>query len=623
MNIINPYGDKVSLFAENELKCYLQRMGNPDIKINLRISNPAGQDMENVPDSALDDQYYIHIDENTQLISGDNPRALLLAVYRYLTIIGCRFLRPGKNHEIIPVYTNKKAFFAKEKHTASLRHRGVCIEGFDSIDNIIDFIDWLPKIGFNSFFFQFRTPHTFLKRWYEYTASFDGQWKEEDSARMLKYFDELMEKRGLLRHRMGHGWTAEIIGAKNTSGWDGEKFDIPDEIRPLIACVNGKRELMGGVAVNTNLCMSNPDALKIFAKNVTEYLIDNPGTEYLHIWLADGHHNFCECDKCKDLTPADQYITLLNHLDSSLTEANIDTKLCLLMYEDLFWPPKKNKLNNPDRFALMFAPIHRTFNYSYSEIKCADSVPEFNLNKTVAPKDIASNLAFLKGWKEAVSCDSFAYDYYLGRAHHSEPSHFKMSKTIYDDLHTYKELDLNGIISCQELRCAFPNSLPNYIMGRISFNLDESFEKTVEEYYMACYGDSGVELYHLMNNLSLLFDMDYINYQFCPTARKNPNIAENMKKAAEELKKIEELISARKDTVHPVQTHMWSELEFFVKYTFIFVEIVKQCSLGLNKKADEIFKKEFIPLVTSHEKIDQSSLDVSRVINTINCALDL
>ncbi len=621
MNIINEYNNRTCEFAKSELKAYLSRMGNPDFTITFKISNPAEKSMEEVLDCGLDDQYYIHIDSDTRIISANNPRALLLAVYRYLAMIGCRFLRPGKTFEIVPVYQSTESFYAYEKHTASLRHRGICIEGTDSIENIADMLDYLPKVGYNSFFFQFRTPHTFLKRWYDYDNCQNEKWQEETSERLLEFFNDMMEERGLLRHRMGHGWTAEIIGAKNSCGWDSEEYEIPKDIKPLVALVGEKRALMGGVAVNTNLCFSNKDALNKFSQSVEEYLENNPQTEYLHIWLADGQRNFCECEACRDMRPADQYIMLLNHLDTCLTKKGLNTKLCLLMYEDLLWAPIVKKLNNPNRFTLMFAPIHRSFNVSYKDVKNLPEVPDFILNKSVSPKDTPSNLAFLKAWKNAVACDSFAYDYYLGRAHHSEPGHFKISKMIYDDLHTYKELELNGIISCQELRCAFPNSLPNYIMGRTALNLDESFEDIAKEYYTACYGDCGEKLYQLMDKLSCVFDMDYINYIFCPIPRENLNIAKNMEKADSELKKIEALISERKDKLHPVQSHMWRELEFFVRYTYVFANIVRLRSSGLKDEAEEIFKNEFIPLVTMHEKTDQASLDVSRVINTIQSAL--
>ena len=615
MKINNLCPNKTTNFAKEELENYLFSMGAPDIEITLSVENECDS-------LSMDDKYSINVDSSIGTISANTPRALLIAVYRYLTLIGCRFLRPGKKYEIVPVYDKIQKFFAKEEYSAHLRHRGVCIEGFDSMENIEDFLDWIPKIGFNSFFFQFKTPHTFLSRWYNYANKDGKEWTEKQSKKALDYFDTLMSKRGLIRHRMGHGWTAEIIGAKNIYGWDNENFDIPDSVKPMIAQINGKRELRNGVAVNTNLCMTNKDALDAFSSHVTNYLADNPDTEYLHIWLADGHHNFCECENCKDLTPADQYITLLNYLDSSLTKKNINTKLCLLMYEDLFWPPVKKSLDNPDRFVLMFAPIHRTFNQSYSEIKAAETIPQFNLNQTTAPKDIESNMAFLREWKKMVPCDSFVYDYYLGRAHHSDPSHFKIAKIMYNDIKAYPQMQLNGIISCQELRVAFPNAFANYAMARVTFDPEISFEEIANEYYTACYGDSANEVINIMNGLSDIFDCDYINYMFCPTPRKNSELADKMKKIPDIADKIEELIKTHNPTKYKVQEFMWNGLKFFADYIRIFALMTEYKCLGKDKEAEDIFENKLIPLVKSNEEKDQGALDASRLIQTIKSSLN-
>lgn len=610
MKITNLNPNITAEFAKEELTDYLTRMGSPCMEINLTLENNSSDE--------FDDKYCINIEKSGGTISANSPRALLIAVYRYLNLIGCRFLRPGKKYEIVPRYSTTESFCAFEKHSVLLRHRGVCIEGFDSVENIEDFLDWIPKIGFNSFFFQFKTPHTFLSRWYNYIGK---DWTEEDSKKALKHFNSLMAKRGLIRHRMGHGWTAEIIGAKKIYGWDNESLDIPENIKPMIAEINGERSLMGGIAVNTNLCMTNHDALNAFGNNVVNYIKENPDTEYLHIWLADGNHNFCECENCKDLTPADQYINLLNHLDKRLTDAKIKTKLCLLMYEDLFWPPQTKVLKNPDRFVLMFAPIHRTFNQSYNEIEEAENIPEFNLNKTTAPKDIETNMAFLREWKKKVPCDSFVYDYHLGRAHHSDPSHFKIAKIIYNDIKAYPKMQLNGIISCQELRVSFPNAIANYVMAKASFDDKLTFEKITEEYFSACYGKSADKLIDIMDELSLLFDCDYINYMFCPSPRKNADLAEKMKQVPLIAQRIEELIQHHIQTDYDVQEYMWNELKFFADYIRIFAKMVMLKCEGEDAKAMEVMENKLTPLVKSHEIKDQGALDVARLLHTISVAL--
>ena len=622
MKIFVSSSDKAVRFAAAELEKYLTLMGAPDLCFSLKVENPAHEGMTLVENAELDDQYYIRVDSRGQVIVGNNPRALLLSVYRYLTLIGCRFLRPGKRFEIIPTLNATSDFYAFEEHTASLRHRGVCIEGTDSVENVSDMLDWLPKIGCNSFFFQFKTPHNFLKKWYEHDSEFIGEWSEQDSENALEKFDEAMEIRGLLRHRMGHGWTADIIGAKNTYGWDKDSFELSEKIRPIVAEVNGKRELIKSVAINTNLCYTNQKALKIFSESVIKYLLKKPDTEYLHIWLADGYHNFCECKACKNLRPADQYIVLLNFLDKELTRKGINVKLCLLMYEDLFWPPTVKRLDNPERFTLMFAPIHRTFNASYSEVKELPRIPDFTLNKTDFPEDVASNLAFLHAWRQVIPCDSFAYDYYLGRAHHGEPTHFKIAKILYDDLHHYKVMGLGGIISCQELRAAFPNALPNYVMGQASLNLSRDFDDIAREYYISAYGAYGEELYTEMSKLSILFDLDYAN-PLCPTPCENSALALNMEKAVSYIENIKELINKDKRDINAIQAYMWGEIDFFVGYTVLLAKIIRLCALGEKAASKEIFENEFIPLITKHESLDQAALDVARVINTLFRGLGL
>lgn len=620
MKIESLAGDRVSAFAAKELKSYLSRMGCPDLSFTLDVRELSQFGMAKVADSELDDQYFIKVDEEQQIVYGNNPRALLLGIYRYLFLIGCRFLRPGRTYEIVPVHIEISDFYATEAHTASLRHRGVCIEGGESIDNIADFLDWLPKVGFNSFFFQFKNPHTFLKRWYE--LHLGGKWDVETSKRLRAYFDDLMAERGLLRHRMGHGWTADVIGAQNGVGWEQEDLELSDKLQSVLALVNGKRELHHGVPVNTNLCFSNPHALELFADCVVKYLAKHPDTEYLHIWLADSSHNSCECDLCKSLRPSDHYITLLNFLGDKLTELGVKTRLCLLMYQDLLWPPIKNSLKDPDRFVLMFAPIHRTFNRSYGDVVPSASIPNFELNKSHFPKDIESNLALLNAWKAVVPCDSFVYDYHLGRAHHSEPSHFKMSRIIYNDLHANRSIGLNGFVSCQELRIAFPNGLANFVMGQASLNLGTTFEELTKDYYLSSYGASGEVLLPIVNRLSELFDCDYINRYFCPVPRIDAGLADKMKAVEGLLDEIRSLIENHKPVDYPVQTHMWEELEFFVDYTSLFARMLALRASDKADEANELFTSAFKPLLLEHEKRDQSSLDVARDLGTIEYALE-
>ena len=59
----------------------------------------------------------------------------------------------------------------KLRERPAYRHRGVCIEGAVSWEHVRDMVAWLPKLGFNAYFIQFREAYNFFQRWYEHEAN--------------------------------------------------------------------------------------------------------------------------------------------------------------------------------------------------------------------------------------------------------------------------------------------------------------------------------------------------------------------------------------------------------------------------------------------------------------------
>ena len=56
-----------------------------------------------------DDEIFIDVVDGGGVISGSNPRSVLIAVYRFLYSLGCRWLRPGDDGEIIPTRSLEKS----------------------------------------------------------------------------------------------------------------------------------------------------------------------------------------------------------------------------------------------------------------------------------------------------------------------------------------------------------------------------------------------------------------------------------------------------------------------------------------------------------------------------------
>lgn len=108
----------------------------------------------------------------------------------------------------------------------------------------------------------------------------------------------------------------------------------------------------------------------------------------------------------------DFYVLLLNELDAALTERGLSTRIVFLIYQDLLWPPLEERLENQERFILMFAPISRTYSRELRWSKEAE-VPPYVRNKLSFPRSAEANVAFLDAWREVFAGDSFDFDYHL------------------------------------------------------------------------------------------------------------------------------------------------------------------------------------------------------------------
>ena len=511
----------VVALAASELKRYLERL--TDREVEVAVDNDAAEaitlgligdfpelDPPDVPNPELDDAIRIETKGSQGIIAGINPRSVLIAVYRYLTELGCRWVRPGDDGAYVPRLTALANVHVDEQ--AAHRHRAVCIEGAVSYEHVRDMIDWIPKVGFNGYFIQFREAHTFFDRWYRQTGNPQKQ-SEPLSIDKAREFTAMLEdeitRRGLLYHKVGHGWTCEPFGIP-ALGWDKQDQTPPPEIAQYLAEVNGKRDFWKGVALDTNLCYSNPEVRRIIVDAVVDYARENPHIDYVHFWLADGTNNNCECAECVKARPSDFYVMMLNELDRRLSEAGLKTRIVFLIYVDLLWPPLEQKIENPDRFVLMFAPIVRTYSETFEVGEELPELPPFERNHLQFPKSVDANVAFLRAWQEMFDGDSFDFDYHLMWDHSNDPGHMYISRTIADDMKGLKKIGLNGYVSCQIQRIFLPTGLAMTIMGRTLWNDKTDFDLVTDDYFTGAFGPDGSACREYLERLSALFNPVYI-----------------------------------------------------------------------------------------------------------------
>lgn len=605
--------EKYLSYADSGLCFYINRESTviPDqegIRIAIRLTGEQA--------SPFDDKYTISLDMNKRegSICGCNPRSILLGVYAFLEQLGFRFLMPGDKGCVIPDTLPfpdnavPACCFHIEK-TAHMRHRGICIEGANSIENITDMIDWLPKAGFNSFFSQFKEPFIFLNRWYEHVNNPTYAEDSKNSAFYEECYRTILteiRKRGLILHAGGHGWTCEAIGYPS-NGWTLAGSPPTPEIVPLLAQVNGKRDLMDNIPMNTNLCYANDTARKRFRDVVVAYVREHPQTDFLHVWLADEVNHVCECSQCRKVTPTDQYIRLLNEIDEELERQELDCHLVFLLYQELLYPPISERLKHPERFTLLFAPISRSFRDSYPDTVKPYSLPPYERNHMTLPVNINENLAYLKEWKKSADVESFVYDYPLGRAHYGDLGYLNISRVIYDDIRHLSGMGMNGYMSCQELRIFMPNSLPDYLMGHLLFDTSLGFGQIVEDYFQSAYGSRWRLAHSYLQEVSGLSDCDYFN-------GKGPRINQEQHDRYEALvESLREYQPQIQEAYSAAGNIFWKTLDYHVNYSILLGKSLSFLTTGDQAMADQGFK-EFCGYVRRMEPQMQAYLDVYRII---------
>jgi hypothetical protein len=507
----NSSEDSVLAYAGKELSRYLRRitgtephvlgvrertdradaawLGRCDQMPPLSGLSPA----ETLSPDPWDDGYALWADENGLYISGRNGRSVLYGVYAFLERQGVRFLRPGFEGEIVP---RRQALAMPETPIVGrprYRHRGVCIEGAPSIAHALEMVDWCAKKRMNTVFLQFLSSRYFYNRWYERPYNVEHSDSAVSEAEALTLDDQVitsMKQRGLILHRVGHGWTSAAFGMPR-SGWVTADEEVDPEYVRWLAEVDGERALYEGIPINTELCYSYPPAFEAFVETVVRYCEAHPELDVVHVWLSDATNNKCECEACRKLSISDWYAQIVNALSEALYHRVPNVRFAFLAYHELLWAPEEVALDNQHGNAiLMFAPIARCYGHSLADPDCDDERewPRPPLNQYAASRYNAFYVQRLAEWREVFAGDSFDFDYHLMWAAWDHMTDTHIAHLYHEDLQQLKGMGLDGIVSCQSFRAFYPSGLAMSTLAEALWDPDTPWEEMRDRYLEAAYG---------------------------------------------------------------------------------------------------------------------------------------
>jgi len=496
-------------YAAEELRKYLRMMmpecGNIDIKYDpeakdgfrLGLMQDFGLDISDAEEPDLDDILYIDCDDKGGIIAGDNPRSVLLAVYEYLRQNGCRWLMPGVDGEFIPM---QDIVAVKYRHKPSCRYRGQCNEGAEYQSDMMDAIEFTPKVGMNVFMLEFFVPAGYYRQYYNHKHNEMNRNPEPVSENQILQWKRQCEseinKRGLMFHDIGHGWTCKPFGI-NTAMKSGDQAQqdlnnasLTDKQKSYLALVNGERKLWKGYPNWTQFCMSNEEGRHRVAEYVAEYAESHSNSDYIHVWLADFVNNHCECEECRKMMPWDWYITLLNEIDEEMTARGLGSKVVFACYTEMLYVSDKVKLKNPDRFSLLVAPISRSYYEAIPEKPKHIEPAPYTLNKLIMPPDIDTYLLQTRRQVETYKVtNTMVYEYHFCFNQYFNPGNMDYARMLYKDVKAYKINGMKGIIQDGTQRNYYPNTFLLYVYAETLFDTSVDFDTMVEDYYSHAYGE--------------------------------------------------------------------------------------------------------------------------------------
>lgn len=507
MNICVSEKTETLLYAAEELQKYLLMMDealSDEVGIVLSV-----KEYENI-DPMVEDIVEIDIEKMKGTIAGSNGRSVLMGVYTFLKSAGCLWVRPGKLGEYIPkkpMADHSCKFYKK----ADCDFRGECIEGAPSLENIIETVEFLPKINANLFMMEYIIPYTYFSRWYKHV---DNPYKEdegvtfEDAGEIVHKIEMAVKKCGLQLHSLGHGYTFEPYGLPYRTRQD--VYEPSEEALSVMAQIGGKRFLFKNAPNQTQFCMSNETARQKMVDFLVGYLQKKPYIDFLHVWLSDSRNNHCECDNCQKKTPSDFYVMLLNELDQALTEKGVRTKIVFIMYTDTYWAPETVRFNNPDRFIMTTATTGRDRSKPYLTERHDGPLPEYQRNQNTFTVTMPLSLSFTDSWKPVFDGKRFLFEYHFWLDHYVDPGYMHFAKNIYHDARSIADTGFHGIMDDKTQRCYFPTGLPMAVYGETLFERELDLDEYTDRYFEKCFGKDAEKARAYLEEISAIFGPDQL-----------------------------------------------------------------------------------------------------------------
>lgn len=395
--------------------------------------------------------YGRRIHERGAEIYGDEPGAVLHAVYALLETLGCVWLHPWDGGEIVPRISRIELPLGERVFEPAMVHRE--FTNLMPIDRDYALhIDWMAKQRFNRFMVF---------------ANIEGS---------VERYLELLEPEVVAR------------GMRATMGHHSFRYFLPPaahfaEHPEWYALLDGARSPQG------QLCTSNPEVAERVAAAVCDFFATHPQIEMIGLWPNDGF-GWCECPNCAALEPpqpsrfrpdhlrrTDTYLRFVNAVAERVAAEHPDRRLSALAYVNYADAPEQ--VRPAPNVAVCFAAFQRCLKHPLGpDVECE------RMNAAYARE--------FERWRALTSNDLYVFSYLMQIHTLSLP--YPLEPMLVENQRWLAEAGCDGFVAefVPEEWGAFGTN--GYLLGRTAWEPDLDVTAWSAEHYGHLYGPAAEEM---------------------------------------------------------------------------------------------------------------------------------
>ncbi len=251
-------------------------------------------------------------------------------------------------------------------------------------------------------------------------------------------------------------------------------------------------EIDGVRTGNTQLCLTNPEVLRIATEQVFEWIAENPHCRVFSVAQND-NKNPCNCAACRAQTEQDgshagPMLRFVNAIAREVAKAYPDVLIHTFAYQYTRNVPK-NVRPEPN-VIVRLCNIECKHNKPFAQLALDEENPAFDFMKNI------------REWSQI--CDHlYLWDYCTNFRNYLQP--FPNLFTMSENIRTYRDCGIKGVLEEGNFSYgggAALDDLKSYVIARLLWNPDCDINALIDEFTEGVYGKGGTYIKEYIRKIS-------------------------------------------------------------------------------------------------------------------------